>query len=125
MIESFDLDAAGLRSDEADLAARVAALAARLEGALPDRTQVRRRSRRWRSGDGRVSDIRVSFGETDYVLGFDGRNVACERARTVRGVQIKREPLAVRDWLRALEDDLREEAQQSAEARAALERLLL
>jgi len=124
MIESLDLDAAGLRSDEADLAARVEALAIRLEGALPGRTRVRRRSKRWVFGPKQVTEIDVSVGDTAYLLGFDGRRVSYERALAVRGIRIKREAMGARDWLAALEDQLRAEAQQSAEARAALERLL-
>src|SRR3954451_10445244 len=86
MIESLDLDAAGLRSDDADLAARVAALAVRLEGALPNRTRVRRRSRRWLFGAKQVTEIEVSLVDTAYLLAFDGRQISCERALIVRGV---------------------------------------
>ena len=125
MIESFDLDAAGLRSDDGDLAARVTALAIRLEGALPDRTRVRRRSKPWPFGAKQVTEIEVSLGDAVYLLGFDGRRVSCERALTVRGVQIKRDAMGAREWLAALEGQLRDEAQQSADARAALERLLV
>ena len=45
-------------------------------------------------------------------------------AEAVRGVRIRNEDLDVEAWLEALASDLREQAQTSAEARAALERLL-
>jgi hypothetical protein len=119
--DSFDLDAAGLRADGADLAAYVEVLARKLEDALPGQTQVRRRSKGFLSREKVVDTIEVTLGEFRYTLQRDGR---CSRAKEVRGVVIKREELAIEAWVGGLAGELRELASGSAEARAALERLV-
>jgi len=50
--------------------------------------------------------------------------VTASRAQEVRGVVIKREPLELDAWVDALTGQLRELAEGSAAARAALERLV-
>jgi len=121
---SFDLDAAALRADGRDLDAGVEVLATKLEGALPAATRVERRARGLLSRERRVERIELALGECTYVLSRERHGLATTRARTVRGVRIKNEQLDVDAWLAALEADLREEARTSAEARAAVERLL-
>jgi hypothetical protein len=121
---SFDLDAAGLRADHADMRAYVEALAHKLELALPSMTTVERRSKRFMSREKVVEGIQVALGDQRYALRIDGTRVQCSRAKAVRDVTIKTEPLEVDDWVRALAADLQARAAQSAEARAALERLV-
>jgi hypothetical protein len=121
---SFDLDAAALRADGRDLDAGVEVLASKLEGALPGATRVERRAARLLSRERHVAEIEVRLGESTYLLHRERHGVTTTRAKTVRGVRIRNEDLDVEAWLAALEADLREQAQTSAEARAALERLL-
>ncbi len=121
---SFDLDAAALRADGRDLDAGVEVLATKLEGALPSATKIDRRARRLLSREQRVEQIEVALGECTYVLRRERHGLTMSRAKTVRGVRIKNEQLDVEAWLAALEADLRAQAQTSAEARTALERLL-
>jgi len=123
--ETFDLAAAGLRGDGAELATSLEVLAAKLEGALPGRARVER------GGGGllgrspkRVRRVQVELGNCIYRLDIDGDRLEGSRERQVGGIAIKREPLGAEDWLAALTADLRAEAERSAEARAALERLL-
>ena len=75
-------------------------------------------------GERRVERVEVALGECTYVLCRERHGLATSRAKTVRGVRIRNEQLDVDAWLGALEADLREQAQTSAEARAAVERLL-
>jgi hypothetical protein len=119
--DSFDLDAAGLRADSGDLAAYVEVLARKLEDALPGQTDVRRRSKGVLSREKVVDTIEVTLGEYRYTLRRDGKGA---RAKEVRGVVIKREDLALEAWIGGLAGELRELAAGSAEARAALERLV-
>jgi hypothetical protein len=119
--DSFDLDAAGLRADSGDLAAYIEVLARKLEDALPGQTAVRRRSKGFLSREKVVDTIDVSLGEFRYTLDRHGRGT---RAKEVRGVVIKREDLALEAWVGGLAGELRELAAGSAEARAALERLV-
>jgi len=119
--DSFDLDAAGLRADGADLATYVEVLARKLEDALPQNTEVRRRSKGFLSREKVVDTIEVTLGDFRYTLQRDGR---CARAKEVRGVVIKREELGLEAWVGGLAGELRELAAGNAEARAALERLV-
>jgi hypothetical protein len=121
---SFDLDAAGLRADGAALGTSVEVLAVKLEDALGPACVVERRSRRLFSKDKVVEGLEVTLGTTRYTLTVDGAQVDATRAQEVRGVVIKREPLTLQAWLDALMGELREQATDSAQARAALERLL-
>ena len=119
--DSFDLDAAGLRADGADLAAYIEVLARKLEDALPRQTEVRRRSKGFLSREKVVDTIEVTLGEYRYSIARGGR---ATRAKEVRGVVIKREELGLEAWVGGLAGELREMAAGSAEARAALERLV-
>ena len=120
-MEDFDLDAAGLRADSADLKAYIEVLARKLEDALPGQTEVRRRSKGFLSREKVVDTIEVTLGEFRYTLDRGGR---AARAKEVRGVVIKREELGVEAWVGGLAGELRELAAGNAEARAALERLV-
>lgn len=125
MDDDFDLAAAGLRLDGADVAASVEVLASKLEQALPGRVAVAR------SGGGllgrgrhRVRELRVELGDSSWVLVLEGERLQGTRGREVGGIAIKREQLDAASWIEQLTEVLREEAQRSGEARAALERLL-
>jgi hypothetical protein len=121
---SFDLDAAGLRADRGDLATGVGVLAAKLEAALPRETRVQRRARGLLDRTKVVEALEVRLGTSRYRLEVrDGRPEAA-REQEVRGIVIRREPLELDEWVQALGDELAEEARSSAEARAALERLV-
>ncbi len=124
MSDSFDLDAAALRADRGDLAVGVEVLARKLQDALPRETTVGRRAKRLLSREKVVETIEVRLGVTRYALRAKGGQVEAERAQEVRGVVIRREPLEFDQWVAALTAELRDQAQSSAEARTALDRLL-
>ena len=71
-----------------------------------------------------VESITVQLGDNCYALCAHGHRVETTRGKTVRNVTIKNEPLELDTWVRALAGDLRARAAESAEARAALERLV-
>jgi hypothetical protein len=119
----FELDAAGLRADGTELASGIEVLAAKLEGALPAQTVVRRRAKRLLSREKVVEAIEVRLGDWRYALRVEDGRPDAAREQQVRGVVIKREPLEVGAWVAALTRELRAEAESSAEARAALDRL--
>ena len=123
--DDFDLSAAGLRSDGSDLRISVEALASKLESSLPGQTRVERRGGGLLGrGEKRVRRLQVALGDTSYELTVAADRVEGNRERKVGGIAIKREPLDPGQWVSALTADLREEAERSAEARAALERLM-
>jgi len=121
---TFDLDAAGLRADGADLLTGIEVLARKLEGALPQSTSVQRRNKRLFGGGKVVQSIEVRLGTTRYGLQVHGHHVHADRSQEVRGVVIKREEIELADWVTALTGQLREQAADSAQARVALERLV-
>jgi hypothetical protein len=122
--DSFDLAAAGLRADGADVASSIDVLAGKLEGALPGYTRVERHGRGLLGREKRVRAIVVELGPSCYRLTLEGERLQGFRERTVGGISIKREPYEAEAWVRALEADLREQAEHSAQAREALGRLL-
>jgi hypothetical protein len=123
--EGFDLVAAGLRIDGADLATSVKVLAAKLEQALPGVTRVERRGGGLLGrGEKQVRRVQVELGSCCYELAVDGPRVQGFRERQSGGIAIKREALDPDAWIAALTADLRVEAQRSAQARTALEELL-
>ena len=122
--DEFDLSAAGLRADGSDLRISLEVLASKLESSLPAQTHVERRGGGLLGrGEKRVRALRVSLGDISYEL-MVGERVEGFRKREVGGIAIKRESLDPSKWVSALAADLREEAERSAEARAALERLM-
>jgi hypothetical protein len=123
--DDFDLSAAGLRADGTDLRISIEVLAGKLESSLPGRTRVERRGGGLLGrGHKRVCRIAVELGESSYALSIADGRVQGSRERKVGGIAIKREPLAPDAWVAALTEQLREEAQRSADARAALEGLV-
>jgi hypothetical protein len=123
--DSFDLAAAGLRVDGTDLAMSVEVLASKLEQALPGVARVVRRGGGLLGrGEKRVREVRVQLGASCYQLAVDGPRVEGFRERQVGGIAIKREPLDPDAWIAALTAELREQAERSAQARTALEKLL-
>jgi hypothetical protein len=123
--QDFDLSAAGLRADGTDLRISVEVLAEKLEQSLPGRVRVQRRGGGLLGrGPRRVREVQVELGGCCYQLTVAGDRVEGFRERQVGGISIKREPLAPDEWVAALTTDLRTESERSAEARAALARLL-
>jgi len=123
--ETFDLAAAGLRGDGFELVTSVEVLAVKLEQALPGRARVERRGGGLLGrGEKRVRQVQVELGANRYELAVEDGRVEGFRQRQVGGIAIKREPLDPNEWIAALTADLRVEAERSAQARTALEKLL-
>ena len=85
---------------------------------------VERRSKGLFSRQKVVESIEVRLGDCRYSLRHRRGQVDTSRDKEVRGVVIKRETLGLAEWVAGLEADLREQAETSAAARAALERLV-
>ncbi len=123
--ETFDLAAAGLRADGTDLRISVEVLASKLERALPGQARVERHGGGLLGrGEKRVRRVQVQLGANRYQLSVEGDRVEGSREREVGGISIKREPLDPQAWVAALSEDLRAEAERSAQARESLERLI-
>jgi hypothetical protein len=120
-----ELFAASLRADKADLKTFLDALAVKLGGSLPDFTRITRQGSIF-SRERPVKEIAVSLGEFQYRIGRDRQgSLVAVRAHVVRGIILKTEQIAVDLWIQELSEALAQLADQSAQARATLERFLL
>jgi hypothetical protein len=127
--EEIDALAAALRADSADLDVYARVLTTSLADALPagmievERDQSMRDRLAGRPGE--VRTLRIGFGEVSLELdrGKGGTPVA-RAARAVRGVVISSREITVDEWTRLLADQLAIRARDSAQARAALAKLL-
>lgn len=118
---SFELFAAALRADTADLGAWVAALGTKLAGALPERVQVRRSGL---FGNGPITGMVADLGDWRYALRLDHGKPLAERVHIVRGIALKTEQVPLDTWIDGLSASLTTFAATSARERAALQRLL-
>lgn len=120
-----DMLAASLRADATDLKAFMEALANKLEGALPASTVVTRQNKLF-AREHPVKEVVVMLGDYQYRILYEPpKPLLTLRAKTVRGIVLKTEQLRMDQWIDALAGDLAQEATQSAQAHAALERFLL
>ncbi|KIZ16601.1 hypothetical protein SNA_20135 [Streptomyces natalensis ATCC 27448] len=121
--------AAALRRDSADLEMYAQVLTGTLANALPPGSVAIERKRgmadRLAGREGRVARLDVSLGEQRLVLNFSGGRPSGEVCKEVRGVVLSRRPVALDEWLRELAEAVATRAESDAQARAALERLLL
>jgi hypothetical protein len=121
----LDLVAAELRADAADMRGLVAALAARLEGALPRLVSVRRRKvGGFRSKETEVQSITIDLGESRYELEASPTGYQCTRHSIVRGITLSRERCQLADWMSDVVTAVGGQADLTERDRAALEGLL-
>src|SRR5947208_17081314 len=116
--------AASLRASSTDLKAFMEALAAKLEGSLPNQTTVVRHSSLF-SREHPVKEIAVVLGDYQYRIGRERQGpIIAQRAKVVRGIVLKTEQIPLEQWIEELAGELAQVAASSAQARSALERFL-
>jgi hypothetical protein len=125
---SFDLVAAALRADSADVAVYARVLTDSLGEALPpgvvDIDRERTMSDRMRGRPGEVSKITVRLGEQVLTLVNQRGQLVAEICKEVRGVVLSRRPAPVEEWLAELARGLVAYADQNAQAAQVLRRLV-
>jgi hypothetical protein len=125
---SFEMVAAALRSDSADVAIYARVLTDSLGDALPagvvtvDRP--RTMSDRMRGRPGEVTKITVRLGDQVLTLGVQHGRPAAEICREVRGVVLSRRPVPLTEWAAELAKALVAYADQNAQAAQVLRRLV-
>jgi hypothetical protein len=124
----FDLVAAALRADSADVAVYARVLTDSLGEALPpgvvDIDRERTMSDRMRGRPGEVSKITVHLGEQVLTLVNQRGRLTAEICKEVRGVVLSRRPALVEEWLAELARGLVAYADQNAQAAQVLRRLV-
>jgi hypothetical protein len=125
---SFDLVAAALRADSADVAVYAQVLTNSLGEVLPpgvvEVDRERSMSDRMRGRPGEVSKITVRLGEQVLTLGKQQGRLVAEICREVRGVVLSRRPAPVDEWVAELARALVAYADQNAQAAQVLRRLV-
>jgi hypothetical protein len=117
----FDLVAASLRADAADVRVFVESLATKLEQSFPGRCRVKRAGM---LGKGSVRQVTVELGDGRYELVHDNGAMSARRSSVVRGITLKSEELGVDEWIDSLAAEVVAEADRSERGRLALEKLL-
>jgi len=116
----FELLAASLRADTVDTHAFLAALATKMEGALPSFTRIERARDGVFKSTTHVERITIDLAGFRYTITAAKRSgLEATRAKIVGGVVIKTETLGIDAWTETLARDLAAHAQGSASARAA------
>ncbi|MDN3356864.1 hypothetical protein [Actinomadura sp. DC4] len=123
----FDMVAAALRQDAADVATYARVLTVTLADVLPpgsvDVEYERSLSDRLKGRQGHPTRIVVRLGERTLSLAGGGRPVA-EIHHEVRGVVLSRDQVSLDVWVQALARELVAQADASARAAEALRRLV-
>ena len=120
---TFDLLAAAIRADAADMGLFLEVLATKLQGALPGAVEVRRKGGLFRR-DHPVEALIVSLGDRRFELHHEAHLVRARIAVVARGITLRTDETPLDAWIDALSKALAERANASAEARAALARML-
>jgi hypothetical protein len=125
---SFDLVAAALRADSADVAVYARVLTDSLGDALPEGVVTVDRERsvsdRMRGRPGEVAKITVRLGDQLLTLAVRRGQPVAEVCREVRGVVLSRRPVQVTEWAAELAKALVAYADQNAQAAQVLRRLV-
>lgn len=118
---TFDLLAASMRADAADLSTFVPVLAEKLANALPTRVVVQRGGM---LHHGPAQGLVAELEPWRFAVRMERGRPIAERTHTVRGIALKTETLSLDAWLDALTAALADLAATNDRERAAVMRLL-
>jgi hypothetical protein len=119
----FDMLAASLRADAADVKTFLEVLATKLSGALPSLVQVEREGGIFKK-EHRVRAIRVQIEEHGYELRHAASGLEARLYHQVQGITLKNQVVRLDEWIEALSEHLTRHAETSASARSALDQLV-
>jgi hypothetical protein len=119
----FDMLAASIRADAADMKTFLEVLASKLAGALPSMVQVEREGGLFKK-EHPVRAIRVQIEERGYELRRAAAGIEARLYHHVQGVTLKNQVVRLDEWIGALSEHLTKHAETSATARNALDQLV-
>ena len=94
-----EMFAASLRADSTDIRAFLEALAVKLEGSLPNQTQVKRQ-RSIFSRERPVNEIVVTLGDYQYRIIRERQGpLITSRTKVVRGIVLKTDQIPMEQWI--------------------------
>jgi hypothetical protein len=120
---TFDLLAASIRADAADLGLFLDVVATKFESALPGVVEVRREGGLFRRRHP-VQSLVVSLGDHRYELRRHGHRLRATIALRAHGVTLRTDERPLDMWIDLLSRELADHAGASSDARAALIRLI-
>ena len=120
---TFDLLAASIRADAADLGLFLDILDTKFESALPGMAEVRREGGLFRRRHP-VQSVAISLGGRRFELQRHGHRLRATIALRARGVTLRTDEKPLDQWIDVLSRDLADHARASSDARAALIRLI-
>ena len=115
--------AASLRADASDLKVFLDAFAARVQAALPGQVWVEREGGLFKK-EHPVRTVRIQLEDKIFEVYRAGAGLEARMLHSVQGVVLKKEVMHLETWINELSQHLARHAQTSAEARAAIERLV-
>ncbi len=125
---TFDMVAAALRADSADVTTYARVLTESLADALPagcvEVERERTMADRMRGRPGEVRRVTTRFGEQVLTLGVARGEPVAEICHEVRGVVLSRQQVPLHEWAQALARALVAYAGENARAAQALRRLV-
>jgi len=119
-----DVIAAALRADGAEAGDLLDLLGTKLEGAVPGCIEIKRRGGLL-SRKKTVETIAVNFSDAHYVVVRQKHGPVATRAKVVRGVQIATREIPMAEWIAEVAAGLARIGETNADARGALEKLVL
>jgi hypothetical protein len=121
----FDLSAAWYRKAQGDLRAFLEGFATRMTGAIPGHVTVERKRDGLFSTTSHVVKVAIDAGPSVYVLHLENNHLSAVRAKSVRGVTLKSEPMDMPEWLAALNADIQRLAERVGAAHGVLHEFLM
>jgi hypothetical protein len=119
----FDLLAASLRADAADLKTFLEVLAKKMADALPNMVRVEREGGLFKK-EHPVQSIRIQIEEHGYEIRRAAGGIEARLNHQVRGIVLKNEVMRLDEWIEALSEHMTRHAESSATARNALDKLV-
>ena len=119
----FDMLAASIRADASDLGTFMDALALKLESALPGMVRVEREGLPFKK-ERRVKRIRIQIEDKLFEVYKSATGLEARLSHQVRGITLKNELLHLNSWISELSQHLARHAESSAEAHAAMQKLI-
>lgn len=120
----FDMAAASLQANTADVHMMLKLLVRQLADVLGKRLVFERAGGLLRRSD-EVKSVELSLGDDVLRAEVDGASLRCTIGHSSGGIRIRSEQVTMDEWLRRLLQGLQAEAQHSEHARLALENIVI
>lgn len=121
--QEFDMLAASLRADAADMKTFLDVLGVKLRDALPGMVEVEREGGLFKK-ERRVEAIRIRVEDYVYEIRQVASGVEARMNHQVRGITLKNQVVRLEEWIVALSQHLTKHAESNAVARNALDQLV-